>query len=115
MIALQQVTADTEEGASIELFVAQEFEERAVELVGAGLGGGVEEAAGAAMFGGVGVLLDAELLQRVDGGLDPATALVLFAGVGAVEVIGHLAAADAGDGGAVEEFGANAGDVAGTG
>jgi hypothetical protein len=62
LVALEGLSLDGEEVAGVERVIADEFEEIAVELIGAGLGGGVEEAAAAIEFGGVGVLLDAEFL-----------------------------------------------------
>lgn len=49
--------------------VAEEFEDAAVEGIGAGLGGdGEDAAAGAAVFGAVGVGLDTEFFDAFDGG-----------------------------------------------
>ncbi len=45
LVALERLSLDGKEVAGIQLVIAQEFEEIAVELIAAGLGGGVEEAA----------------------------------------------------------------------
>lgn len=59
------------EVAGVEFFVAEELKESAVELVGAGLLVDHDDAAvGAAIFGGVAVDLDAELLDGVDDGVE---------------------------------------------
>ena len=55
-------------------------------------------------LGGVGVLLDAELLQGIDRRLDPRAALVLFGDVHAVEQKPRLLPADAADDVAVDVF-----------
>ena len=104
-----------EEVGGVEGVVAQELEEPAVELAAAGLGGGVEHAAGLAELGGVGALLDLELLQGVDRGLDVRPALVVVGHVHAVDLEGELAAAHAADGGAGDEVGADAHQVAAAG
>ena len=72
--------------------VAEEVEDVAVDAVGAGLGGGVEGAAGAGELRGVGVLLDAEFLEGIDGGLNPGAALMLFGDIDAVQKEGGLGA-----------------------
>ena len=93
-----------EEVRGIEGVVAHELEQPAVELAAAGLGGGVEHAAGLAELGGVGALLDLELLQRVHRGLDVRPALVVVGDVHAVDLERELAAAHAADGGAEMKF-----------
>ena len=92
----------------IEDAVAQKLEESTVQAVGARFGGGVVETAGAVVFGRVGVLLHAELLQRVDRRLNPAPALVLFTRIRAVQIIGHLPPADPRNCRAVEKLGSDA-------
>lgn len=96
-----------EEVARVQAFVAEEFKERAVELVGAGFLIDEDDAAvGASVFGGVGVGFDAKLLDGVnDGevgdlsgfGLKDADAVVeVFADAGARSI-------DAGEGGSGRE------------
>jgi hypothetical protein len=104
-----------EEVGGVEGVVAQELEEPAVELAAAGLGGGVEHAPRLAELGGVGALLDLELLQGVDRGLDVRPALVVVGHVHAVDLEGELAAAHAADRGAGDEVGADADQVAAAG
>ena len=59
-----------EEILGVQLLVAQELKGRAVEVVGAGFGGEIDDAAhGAAVLRGIGVGLHLELLDGVDGGL----------------------------------------------
>ena len=112
LLALQLLGLAREEVARIEGVVAHEVEEGAVELVGAGLGGGVERAARLAELGGVGALLHLELLERVDRRLDQRAALVMVGDVGAIEHERGLAAADAADRGARDVVGADAEQVA---
>ena len=104
-----------EEVAGVEGVVAHEVEQRAVELVGARLGGRVQRAAGLRELGGVGALLDLEFLQRVDRRLDQRSALVVVGDVGAVQHERGLVAADAADGGARDVVGADAQQVAAAG
>ena len=60
-----------EEVAGVELFVAEEFEEGAVELIGTRLLVDHDDAAvGASVFGGVAVDFDAEFVDRVDDGVE---------------------------------------------
>jgi len=60
-----------EEAIGVEFVIAEEFEEGAVELVGAVLEGDVDDGAGgAAIFGGVAGGLDFELLHGVETGYD---------------------------------------------
>jgi hypothetical protein len=104
LIALEVLLLRGEEVLRVERVVAQEFERAAVEGVGPRLGDGVERAASAMELGGVGVLLDAELLQRVDRRLNPGAALVLFGDVHAVEQEARLLPADAAYDVAVHDF-----------
>src|SRR6185503_17274433 len=104
-----------EEVAGVEGVVAQELEQAAVELAAAGLGGRVEHAARLAELGGVGALLDLELLQGVDRGLDVRPALMVVGHVHAVDLEGELAAPHAADRGAGDEVGADADQVAAAG
>ena len=95
----------------VEDVVAQELEEPAVELARPGLGGGVQHAARLAELGGVGALLDLELLERVDGGLDVGAALMVVGHVHAVDLERELAAPHAADGRAVDEVRADRHDA----
>ena len=115
LLPLQFLRLAREEVARVEGVVAHEVEQRAVELVGARLGGRVQRAAGLRELGGVGALLDLELLQRVDGRLDQRPALVVVGDVGAVEHERGLVAADAADRGARDVVGADAEQVAAAG
>ena len=85
LVALEWLPLKGKEIAGIQLVIAQEFEQIAVELIAAGLGCGVEEASSAIEFSGVGILLDAELLQGIDRGLDEGASLVLLADVDTVQ------------------------------
>ena len=113
LVALEDLAGDGEVVASVQLIVADELEDAAVEAVGAALGGGVEEGSAAVELCGVGALLDGELLQGVDGGLDEGSALVLLADVHAIEQEGGGRAADAGDGVAVDDLRTDGEGVAG--
>ena len=115
LLPLQLLGLAGEEVARVEGVVADEVEHGAVELVGAGLGGGVERAAGLRELGGVGALLHLEFLQGVDRGLDQRSALMVIGDVGAVQHEGRLAAAHAADGGAGDVVGADAEQVAAAG
>ena len=87
LVALEgrlRLLGSVEEVLGVELLVAEELEGGAVEVVGPGLEVDVDDAAhGAAVLGGVGVGLDLELLDGVDGGLDH-----LAAALGAGELVG---------------------------
>ena len=77
---------EVESVASIELFVAQEFVQVTVESIGAGLDDGIHDGAvAAAELGTVGVGLDLEFTNGVDGGLDDvSTAIEDVAEIGVV-------------------------------
>ena len=111
-MTIQRLLRLDEEVGGIEPVVAQELEEPAVELAGAGLGGRVQHAARLAELGGIRALLDPELLQRVDGGLDVRAALMVVGHVDAVDLERELAAPHPADGGAGDEVGADAHEVA---
>jgi len=77
-VTLEDGASGREEVAGVEEIVAQKLEEVPVELVGARLRGGVVSPAGALVLGGIGILLYAKFLQRVDRRLNPSAALVLL-------------------------------------
>ena len=104
LIALEVLLLRSEEVLRVERVVSQELEGAPVEGVRAGFGDGVERAASAVDLRRIGVLLDAELLQRVDRRLDPRAALMLFGDVDAVEQEACLLPADAADDVAVDDF-----------
>ena len=85
-----------------------------MEAIGAGFGSGVQHDAGVGEIGGIGTLLDLELLQGIDGSVDIGTALVMVGDIGAVKLEGGLAATDAADGGAGDVVGSDAEEVAAT-
>ena len=95
----------------VEDVVAQELEDPAVELAASRLGGRVQHPARLAELGGVGTLLDLDLLEGVDGGLDVGAALVVVGHVDAVDLERELAAAHAADRGAVDEVRADRHDA----
>ncbi len=96
--------------ARVEVFVAEELEEAAVEGVGAGAGGDVDDAAvEAAELGGDVVGFDGELLNVVEDGKEGnLTGLGLKGGDAVVEILvgARPAAVDAGEHGAGGQFNA---------
>src|SRR6185436_12931709 len=104
LVALELLLVDRKEVLRVELVIAREFEHRSVKRVAARLGRDVERRAGTMELGGVGVLLDAEFLQRIDGRLNPGAALVFFCDVHAVEEEARLRPGDAADDVAVDDL-----------
>ena len=104
LIPLEVLLLRGEEVLRVECVVPQELECAAAEGVRSRLRDGVERAAGAMALGGIGVLLDAEFLQRIDRRLDPGAALMLLGDVDAVEQEARLLPADAADDVAVHDF-----------
>ena len=103
LVPVELLLLPHEEVRGVEPVVAQELEEATVELAAAGLGGDVQHASRLAELGGVGALLDLELLEGVDGGLDVGAALMVVGDVHPVDLERELAAPHAADGGAVDE------------
>src|SRR5262245_39881274 len=85
LIALQDRSCFGKVVGCVEFVVAEEFEDTTMQAIRAGLGGCVEKSSAAVVLGRVWTLLNAELLQRIDGSLNERPTLVLFAYVHAVE------------------------------
>jgi len=84
-----------EEAIGVEFVIAEEFEEGAVELVGAVLEGDVDDGAGgAAIFGGVAGGLDFELLHGVEMSVDGEGDAFL---AGAIDIVAGCSGGGAGD------------------
>ena len=113
LIALQHVALQGEEVARVQFVVAQEFEQHAVKVVAAGLGGPIHHAAGIPKLGAVFALLDLKFLQRVDGCLNQRAALMMIGGIDAIEIEGRLGAANAADRSARFVVGADAEQIPG--
>ena len=113
LVALELLLVHREEVLRIETVVAEELERTPVKHVAARLRGHVERRAGAVELGRIRILLNAELLKRVNGGLYPGAPLVLFGDVHAVEQEAGLRARDAADDVAVDHFRTNRLRVAG--
>ena len=97
LVALERLGFGREEVAGVEGVVAEEFVDAAVDLVGAGLGGDVDDAGGVAEFGLEEIALDLEFLDGVEGRVDGGVADARVAEFDAVEQVAGGAFALAAD------------------